>query len=140
MASLNSLAKRMRKLAEGIPERGNQMAIKVAMRIVDDLAHVTPVDESTAISNWQVELNTPAQAAIKPYYPGQKGSTYSLAVGATIDAARATLATKKPGEPIYLSNVLRYITLLNQGSSTQAPAGYVERSVLLGRLVVRGKV
>jgi hypothetical protein len=140
VATLNDLAKRMRKKAKEVPEMGNNLAIKVTMQIVQDLAHVTPVDESTAISNWQVELNSPVQSAIRAYYPGSKGSTYSLSAAATIDDARAALANKKPGQPIYLSNVLRYITRLNEGSSTQAPAGYVERSVLLGRLVVRGKV
>lgn len=140
MASLNDLAKRMRKLAKEVPEMGNKLAIKVTITIVNDLAHVTPVDESTAISNWQVELNNPAQSAIRAYYPGKKGSTYSLSVSATIDDAKAALATKKPGQAIYLSNVLRYIRRLNDGSSSQAPAGYVERSVLLGRLVVRGNI
>lgn len=119
---------------------GNRLAVKVAMTIVEDLAHVTPVDESTAISNWQVQLNAPVQSAIRAYYPGSQGSTYSQSAAATIENARAELAAKKPGQPIYLSNVLRYIKRLNAGWSTQAPAGYVERSVLLGRLVVRGRV
>ena len=130
----------MRAKAKEVPELANKLAIKVTMTIVTDLAHVTPVDESTAISNWQVELNTPAQSPVRAFYPGTKGSTYSLSAAATIDDAKAALALKKPGQPIYLSNVLRYIIRLNEGSSTQAPAGYVERSVLLGRLVVRGKV
>ena len=140
MATLNDLAKRMLRKADEVPEMANKLAVKVATTIVTDLAHVTPVDESTAISNWQVQLNLPVQSPIAAYYPGSKGSTYSLSASATIDAAKAELAAKKPGQTIYLSNVLRYITFLNQGSSTQAPAGYVERSVLLGRLVVRGKM
>lgn len=130
----------MRDKAKSIPTMGNELAIKVTMTIVRDLSHVTPVDESTAISNWQVNLGSPVQSPIAAYYPGLKGSTYNLSASATIDAAKAELASKKPGQPIYLSNVLRYIELLNNDYSRQAPAGFVERSVLLGRLVIRGKI
>lgn len=130
----------MRAKAKEIPEMGNKLAIRVTMTIVNDLAYATPVDESTAISNWQVELNSPVQNAIRAYFPGQLGSTYAASAAQTVENAKAELAGKKPGQPIYLSNVLRYIVFLNNGSSTQAPAGYVERSVLLGRLVVRGKI
>lgn len=140
MAGLNKLAERMRAKAKSIPTMANDLAIKVTMTIVNDLAYATPVDESTAISNWQVQLNTPVQQEIRAYFPGSKGSTYSASAQATVENAEAELRGKKPGQPIYLSNVLRYIVPLNNGSSTQAPAGYVERSVLLGRLVVRGKI
>ncbi len=140
MAGLNQLAERMRKKAKTIPTMGNELAIKVANVIVEDLATVTPVDETTAISNWQVQLNSPVQSQIRAYFPGSKGSTYSASRQATIENAAAELAGKKPGQPIYLSNVLRYISILNGGSSTQEPRGFVERAVLLGRLVVRGKI
>lgn len=140
MAGLNKLAERMRAKAKSIPTMASDLAVKVTKTIVNDLAYATPVDESTAISNWQVQLNTPVQQEIRAYFPGSKGSTYSASAQATVENAEAELAGKKPGQPIYLSNVLRYIVPLNNGSSTQAPAGYVERSVLLGRLVVRGKI
>jgi hypothetical protein len=134
--NLSSLAKNLRKRADELPKTASALAVKIAETIVGDLAHVTPVDTSQAISNWQTELNTPADAPIGPHYPGEKGSTYSASARETIDRAKATLKNKQPGEPIYLSNVLRYIKRLNEGSSSQAPAGFVERAVLLGRLAV----
>ncbi len=51
----------------------------------------------------------------------------------TINQARAVLATKKPGQKIYITNNLPYIRRLNDGYSKQAPAGFVERAVLIGR-------
>jgi len=120
---------------------GSKLAIKVTVAIVTDLANVTPVDESTAISNWRVKLNTPvSDTPIRAHFLGSLGSTFGPSSAMTIDEAKETLQAKKPGQAIYLSNVLDYIRRLNEGSSTQAPAGYVERSVLLGRLVVRGRM
>lgn len=133
--NLKDLAKRMRALADDVPTVASKAAVKVAETIVNDLAHVTPVDTSQAISNWQVKLESPADTPIGPHYPGEKGSTYSASASQTIEDAEVVLKNKKPGQSIYISNVLRYIGRLNEGSSAQAPAGFVERAVLIGRLV-----
>lgn len=117
-----------------IHEIGSQRAIKTALAIVSDLATVTPVDTSQALSNWQVSLNTPVGNIIDAYYTGSKGSTQELSAVDTIRKAREVLSHKKPGEDIHISNLLRYIAKLNEGSSKQEPAGFVERAVLIGRI------
>lgn len=134
--NLKDLAKRLRKRADDLPEAANRVAKQVAQTIVNDLAHVTPVDTSQAISNWQLGIDDRPDTPIEPHYPGERGSTYSASASQTIEEAEAELKTKQPGQTIYISNVLRYIGRLNEGSSAQAPAGFVERAVLLGRLVV----
>ena len=130
----------MRKKAKEIPEMGNARAVKVATAVVTDLAYVTPVDESTALSNWQVQLNSPASSAIRAFFTGSKGSTKAQSAQAAVEDAKRVLKNKKPGEKIYLSNLVPYIGRLNDGSSTQEPKGFVERAVLVGRLTVRGKI
>lgn len=125
----------MRKLAADVPDVANRTAVKVAETIINDLAHVTPVDTSQAISNWQLGIDDRPDSPIGPHFPGERGSTYSASASETIAEAEAKLKNKQPGQTIYISNVLRYIGRLNEGSSTQAPAGFVERAVLLGRLV-----
>ncbi len=134
--NLRDLATRMRQRADELPKEASRLAVRISETIINDLAHVTPVDTSTAISNWQTELDAPAGSIVDAHYPGEKGSTYSASARETIDQAKATLKNKKPGQPIYMSNLLRYIKRLNEGSSSQAPAGFVERAVLLGRLTV----
>lgn len=133
--NLKDLSKRMNKLADGVGTIASDAAVKVAEAIINDLAHVTPVDTSQAISNWQVGIADRPETPIGPHYPGERGSTYSASASETVADAEAKFKTKKPGQTIYISNVLRYIGRLNEGSSTQAPAGFVERAVLLGRLV-----
>lgn len=137
MTGLRKLASNLRQRVGELDKEANQLAIRTAETIVGDLVQVTPVDTSQALSNWQVGIGSPVDSSISPYFPGEHGSTQSASSAAALDAARALLRTKKPGQTIYISNVLRYIGRLNEGSSSQAPAGFVERAVLLGRKFVQ---
>jgi len=129
---LRTLGKRMNALADSIPKRANELKKKVVMTIVSDLAYSTPVDTSQAISNYQVNTVRP-ETAIKAHFQGERGSTYQASARETIDRARTFLETVQPGQAVYISNVLPYIIPLNNGTSTQEPAGFIERAVLLGR-------
>lgn len=133
--TLKDLAKEMRAAAKAVDKDASDAACEVAMAIVTDLAHRTPVDTSKALSNWRVSLGQPGALAVPPHVPGQHGSTQDASAAATIAAAKAVLANKKPGQVIWISNVLPYIRRLNDGYSKQAPAGFVERAILIGRKI-----
>lgn len=135
--NLFDLANRIGARRSQIEQAANNAAIQVAMTIVTRLANITPVDTSRAISNWQVTIGQPSNFSLFPYYPGNFGSTEHASAQATIDAARQVLVGKRPGQTIFIVNNLDYIQRLNEGSSKQAPAGFVEQAVLLGRLVLR---
>lgn len=131
--NLLDLAERLEKKAKAIDEAASQTAADTALAIVGDLAYKTPVDTSQALSNWQVTLQNPASGKISPHFPGLQGSTYRQSAAETINIAKAVLKNKKPGQAIYITNNLPYIRRLNDGYSGQAPAGFVERAVLIGR-------
>lgn len=131
--TLLDLAKELEAKTKDVSSEASNLAMKVATTIISDLAYSTPVDESTAISNWVVALGSPSRAEIPAHYRGSHGSTYSSSAGQTIEEAKKVLASKRPGEAIYISNNTQYIRYLNDGSSAQAPAGFVERAELLGR-------
>lgn len=131
---LHALANRLEKRAEQIKVEASNAAVSAAMTIVGDLAFTTPVDTSEAVSNWQVTLGSPTSSNIAPHFPGELGSTRNASAAETIAQAKATLSGKKPGQPIYITNNTPYISDLNNGTSRQQPAGFVERAVLLGRL------
>lgn len=133
--NLLDLARELRALSSSVDKEANRIKCEVALAIVGDLAFKTPVDTSKALSNWRVSLERPGALAIPPHFPGEHGSTQKSSAQATIEAAKKTLANAKPGKPIFISNVLPYIVRLNQGYSRQAPAGFVERSILIGRKV-----
>ncbi len=136
MNTLLGLATRMEKMANEIEFKLSDVAVHVALYIVGDLAYKTPVDTSNALSNWQVTLSTPASSEISPYYAGSEGSTQLASASETFDVAYNVLASKKPGEAIYISNLADYINKLNEGSSAQRPAGFVERATAVGRLQI----
>lgn len=129
------LAESLDKLDKAIPEAASKVAKAIALTIVADLAYKTPVDTSNAISNWQTTLDAPAGVEIPPHYMGSRGSTFAASAGETVIRGKLTLASKHPGQSIYIANNADYIRDLNNGTSTQAPKGFVERAEALGRLV-----
>jgi hypothetical protein len=131
--NLSDLATELRAISPQLSKAVSDASKEAAIAIVTDLATVTPVDTSKALSNWRIGINQRPALAINAFNPGKQGSTQTESAQATIEAARLALATKKPGDIVWISNVLPYIDLLNKGSSTQAPAGFVERAVLIGR-------
>lgn len=134
---LNHLANRLDRLARQVPLRANEVAKAVARAVIKDLLPATPVDITRALSNWIPSHDAPANYSILPYVPGHLGSTRGASISAALAEAMSAISDKRPGRPIFFTNNVDYIGLLNAGSSKQAPAGFVERSVLVGRLTLR---
>jgi hypothetical protein len=137
MGTLLDLANRMKSTRERLSAIGSDKAVLAANAIVRDLVTVTPVDTSQALSNWQVAIGSPVGNRIDAYFIGVHGSTQELSGASALAKARSILETKKPGQTIYISNVLPYIQRLNQGYSAQAPAGFVERAIIIGRGAIK---
>ena len=139
----NVLAEVYANLQVGVSKVSDETAIAV----VKELAESTPVDTSKAISNWQVKINKEITTPIEAHVPGMQGSTRDQSVNVTVAAAYAALAQKQsivgriltkffktaPKREIHIGNVLPYISRLNEGYSNQAPSGFVERAVMVGR-------
>lgn len=138
MATLATLAKKLRRNAKELPDRVNELAQEVASAMVKDLVNVTPVDTSKALSNWQVQIGSPITGHIPAHVLGKRGSTQTASASAAIAAALVGIRAKKPGEPLYISNATPYIKYLDEGSSSQFAGGFKERAVLVGRVALRG--
>jgi hypothetical protein len=76
---------------------------------------------------------------LSAYREGFAGSTQEASASEALFQGEHQLRLKKPGMPIYITNNAPYIRALNDGSSMQEPAGFVERAVLIGRRVVEAK-
>lgn len=107
----------------------------VVRRMIEYLVAQTPVDTSKALSNWRVAVGGSSYGAeeIPAYFIGSHGSTQTSSSRAAIDAAVAALRSARAGSPIAIINQAPYIGRLAAGSSTQAPAGWVEGSLLVAR-------
>ena len=137
MANLADLQKRMYAKADEVGQVANEGKKHVARSIVHYLINITPVDTSQALSNWQAGDGFPVTFPIRAYSIGQGGSTKASSAAKAYAEALEIIDRAKPGEPIYLSNVLAYIKRLDEGSSTQHPGGFVNASIIVGRLSLR---
>lgn len=131
--NLNDLAASMEARAKKIQTAASDAAVKVALGILNTLVFRTPVDTSRALSNWQVSTDAPIGSYIQAYSPGYLGYTQLASAQSAISVGTMNLEKKKPGQTIYIVNNTPYIRGLNSGSSKQAPAGFVEASVLIAR-------
>jgi hypothetical protein len=133
MATLGDLADRLEKRAASLEKEASTKAVAATMAMVRYLVEVTPVDTTKAMSNWQIGIKNRPLYELPAYAPGYLGYTAAASGRAVLDMAERELATKKPGDVIYLSNLAPYIVTLNTGTSRQEPAGFVERAILIGQ-------
>lgn len=151
MSALLQLATELHDIPDKLVLAANGMAIKVAQAIVENLSQVTPADTGGAISNWQASIGAPNTAEIGPHAPSPRGRMVHGVWTHTIDpqitmaanapptdlAADTVIRDKAPGVPIFITNALPYINKLNdEGTSKQQPAGFVDRALIVGRLIV----
>ena len=135
--TLLHLAARLERASKKVDSEANRIKKKAATVIVRDLIMVTPVDKSTALSNWLATNGAASNRTIKAHSLGSAGSTRGASVSSALSNAMAIIAKAKPGVPIFLTNNLPYIRRLNDGYSKQQPAGFVERAKLLGGKTIR---
>lgn len=121
----------MNARADKVATVGNEAAKAGTEAMLEELVAVTPVDESTALSNWQIGVGAPVNEALPAWAVGSHGSTRGASAEATIDEGKALLSQKEPGEDVFLSNLTPYIVDLDSGSSTQFAGGFVSRALIV---------
>lgn len=134
MNGFKNLQQNVERIQADINELIERSVVNITLEILKDLLNNTPVDTSRAISNWRVSLTGPIRNEIEPYVEGQNGSTKNIAIANAIGEAAGILAARRVGQPIYLGNAVPYIVQLNQGSSRQAPAGFIDAAFYRARL------
>ena len=121
MASPSVFARRMQRRAQQV-EVGASDAVKSAALVINQVVVLeTPVDTGHARANWQIGLVAPITKEIDEE---DKPGAATIARNNTLIKAR----TKRVD--IILSNNVPYINELNEGSSSLAPAGFVQLAVL----------
>lgn len=132
----------MRKRARQA-KRAPARAVVQSALIADTNAVVsTPVDTGAARSNWILSKDAPSYHVIEPYSPGSalgsgEGANASAAIGQARSIAQS-VSEKDPDPVLWLNNNVRYIRRLNEGYSAQAPALFVETSILKAQQWLRG--
>lgn len=112
-AKLNRIT---RNLTKGV----ERTVARVATEIGDRLVPATPVDTGFARGNWRPSLNAPATTPVTFNDPTGEATTGRIAI---------TARRYKVGDTIFIRNNAPYITRLNEGSSPQAEAGFVQNAI-----------
>lgn len=90
--------------------------VRVTTNVQAKLIEATPVDTSFARSNWTPSVGAPAEGTVP--------------IGRNLVAA--AIKYRLEFGSAFLTNNAKYIQRLNNGSSTQAPSGFVEQSIARG--------
>lgn len=127
---LERFARRIRQHGRNIEVNANREVVKLGSLVSQTVISGTPVDEGFARGNWFATLGSPRLTADfeKKDPSGQE----------TIAENNAIIARRRSGQAVYISNNLPYIKRLNEGWSSQAPAGYVEKAIQAARRAMKG--
>lgn len=143
MATLRVFARNMSNLADRVRRNGPAIQRRVALAIDQTVVLATPVGNPDL---WK-------HAAPKGYVGGHARGNWQVGIGiapeGTLDkvdptgaealaAGESAIHGSKPGEDIHITNNVPYIVPLNEGHSTQAPAGFVELAIADGQAAARG--
>lgn len=134
---LFELADKIENYTDRVEKSASDCAKNAAIAIITNLAQNTPVDTTQALSSWIVTLDSASSLRNPPHVFGRHGSTKSESAKIMIDLGIKALQPKMPNQDIYIVNNQHYVVYLNQGTSIQQPAGFVERATLVGTQILR---
>lgn len=129
--NINTFSRRIRARANLVGNSTTKMVRRVALSIDTALVMETPVDTGRAKSNWIVAINFSPDRRIQAYAPGSKGSTETANMMAALSQGERVITGYESGkdQEIYITNSLPYIGELNEGSSYQAPAMFIQTAI-----------
>lgn len=125
MADARTFAARLDAIGRDIPRLTHRSVKARAKQVHAAVTKDTPIDTGKARINWRASLNVPGTRIVNA--PSNPAS----AVGEAIARAARVIDRSKPGQAIHIFNNVPYIGRLNNGSSTQAPAGFIERAMAI---------
>lgn len=139
--SFGEFANRMNFTSDHLVGQVQRMVRSVALAVHQTVVLGTPVDTGRARGNWFVSVGGAVFNNQDPTFVDQQASHSTRRRQATqhsLDQGAPVIATWRLGAgDIFVSNGVPYINSLDQGSSSQAPAGMVQRAVLAGRRVLK---
>ena len=137
MASLKTLSSDIKKAKNNIFVSTEALAKEVAKTQLITLLTNTPVDTGKAISNWQVSLSNSSSSEINPHVKGKQGSTRKANIDIAFKLGKLVIRSKKRKQPIYINNNIQYIELLNSGTISRQPGGFIEKANIAADQVIK---
>ena len=130
MADPYTFARNIDVMAKNVKKNSELLVKRAAIVLHTTLVNTTPVDKGTARSNWQVGIDEEPQKIVDPAPVSDvllKGRTEILKYDGN------------ENRKIVVGNPVPYIEPLNNGWSSQAPAGFIESAILVAQDAITGQ-
>lgn len=122
---------RMRALGERIHRNFGTLVKQVADATQEYVINATPVKSGRARNGWRVGVNNADDS------PPDMTGPFDPSGNTRIDANRSIINAAPLQSNFILSNNVPYIGELNNGTSQQAPEGFVEKATAIAREKVK---
>lgn len=119
----------IRAIIRGLEQVTEQVVVRLSLNVTAELIETTPVDTGWARANWVPAIGvSPVGPSVSNPDPGQVTSRQAAqALG------QAQVLSYKLGQgSVFISNNVPYIGRLNDGSSSQAPSGFIQAAIRRG--------
>lgn len=100
----------------------SQVARRTSLKVLNGVVLGTPVDKGEARGGWQVSMSVPTLT---------RSESIDRSGGLTISKGLSVIGSAKTIKypTIYIVNNVKHIVSLNEGTSLQAPAKFVETAI-----------
>ena len=106
--------------------------VSLSVNITAELIERTPTDTGWARANWVPNIGRPFEGNADPLDEAARQAAVPSQRGRQQTSTAAVLSYTIDRGPVFIANNVPYIVFLNEGSSTQAPAGFVQDAILAG--------
>ncbi len=106
-----------------------RLVTKLTLDVTANLIETTPVDTGWARANWVPNLSRPFVEDLGSVTPSAQAAAGKRAQQQAAIGQFAAGGYRLEAGPVYVSNNVPYISILNDGSSAQAPSGFVQRAI-----------
>ena len=120
-----------RRIDDLIKEATEEVVRRVQLRSMQTLTSATPVDTGFARAGWTPSLGSPVVDRLdRPSDRVDAQSQASQRRAQNQARAQQIASTYKLSQGrVFINNPVPYVTFLNEGSSAQAPAKFIERAI-----------
>ena len=117
-----------------------QVVVALSVNISAELIERTPVDTGWARANWVPRAGKPFRGGSQQISKEEREAKSRGRAGVQENSIASLTATYKLQQgPVFNSNNVPYIQVLNNGSSDQAPSGFIQQGIKAGVKSVEGR-
>jgi hypothetical protein len=113
------------RVTRELEQQISEVMSALAINITSKLKEKTPIDTGWARANWIPSVGEPYDLDIS----GDDDLDFESSNIASVAGENELINYHIDKGPIFIVNNVPYITFLNEGSSRQAPAGFVQKAI-----------